>query len=205
MEISGGRRTSSVGSFVSVLIAMAIDISSHEPIIATMQHLELKIPPLIVLAIAAGLMWAIARTTPQWTLLYQAGFYSATLLLLGVAIMLIGVLAFRKASTTVDPRSPQSTSQVVRSGIYRFTRNLCTSHAGRAGCVDGVAVQGRRSSRANFLCALHHSVPDRAGGAGAGGEVWGGVRELSSVGEALALMLPTAVRHARNRSARRCR
>jgi protein-S-isoprenylcysteine O-methyltransferase Ste14 len=89
-----------------------------------MQHLELKIPPLIVLAIAAGLMWAIARATPQWTLLYPGRLLTAaTLLLLGVAIMLIGVLAFRKASTTVDPRSPQSTSQVVRSGIYRFTRN----------------------------------------------------------------------------------
>ncbi len=89
-----------------------------------MHHLELKVPPLIVLAIAAGLMWANARATPQWTLLYPGRLSAAaTLLLLGVAIMLIGVLAFRKASTTVDPRSPQSTSQIVRSGIYRFTRN----------------------------------------------------------------------------------
>src|SRR5678815_1380789 len=37
--------------------------------------------------------------------------------------MSMGVLAFRKASTTVDPRSPENTSQIVRSGIYRFTRN----------------------------------------------------------------------------------
>jgi protein-S-isoprenylcysteine O-methyltransferase Ste14 len=89
-----------------------------------MRYLELKIPPLIVLAIAASLMWAIARTTPHWVLLYPGRpFVSAALLVLGVAIMLLGVLAFRRASTTVDPRSPESTSRIVRSGIYRFTRN----------------------------------------------------------------------------------
>jgi protein-S-isoprenylcysteine O-methyltransferase Ste14 len=89
-----------------------------------MRHLELKIPPLIVLAIAALLMWAIARATPRWTLPYPGRLLAAgALLVLGIAIMSMGVLAFRKASTTVDPRSPENTSQIVRSGIYRFTRN----------------------------------------------------------------------------------
>jgi protein-S-isoprenylcysteine O-methyltransferase Ste14 len=89
-----------------------------------MRQLELKIPPLIVLAIAAGLMWAVARVTPHWTLLYPGRLLlAAALLILGIAIMLMGVLAFRDASTTVDPRSPEKTSAIVRSGIYRFTRN----------------------------------------------------------------------------------
>jgi protein-S-isoprenylcysteine O-methyltransferase Ste14 len=89
-----------------------------------MRYLELKIPPLIVLSIAALLMWAIARTTPHWTLLYPGRrLLAGALLVLGIAIVVMGVLAFRRASTTVDPRSPETTSRIVRSGIYRFTRN----------------------------------------------------------------------------------
>ncbi len=45
------------------------------------------------------------------------------MLALGIAVMSAGVLAFREANTTVDPRSPEDTSQIVGSGIYRFTRN----------------------------------------------------------------------------------
>ena len=37
--------------------------------------------------------------------------------------MLMGVRAFREANTTVDPRAPENASQIVGSGIYRFTRN----------------------------------------------------------------------------------
>jgi len=89
-----------------------------------MRYLELKIPPLIVLLIAALLMWAIARATPHWTLPYPGRrLLAAALLVLGIAIVLMGVLSFRKASTTVDPRSPETTSRIVSSGIYRFTRN----------------------------------------------------------------------------------
>lgn len=89
-----------------------------------MHHLELKIPPLIVLGIAAFLMWAIARATPQWTLLYPGRpLVAAALLVVGIAIMLLGVHAFRRARTTVDPRSPEQTSRIVDGGIYRYTRN----------------------------------------------------------------------------------
>jgi protein-S-isoprenylcysteine O-methyltransferase Ste14 len=89
-----------------------------------MQHLELKIPPLLVLAIAAFAMWAIARAAPLWTLLYPGRVLATTvLLILGFAVMLMGVLAFRRANTTVDPRFPEATSRVVSSGIYRVTRN----------------------------------------------------------------------------------
>jgi len=48
---------------------------------------------------------------------------AAALLISGIAIMVMGVLAFRKASTTVDPRFPETASHLVSSGIYRYTRN----------------------------------------------------------------------------------
>ena len=89
-----------------------------------MRHLELKVPPLIVVAIAALLMWAVARVTPRLTLLYPGRvLVAAALLISGIAIVLMGVLAFRKASTTVDPRFPENATHIVSSGIYRFTRN----------------------------------------------------------------------------------
>jgi protein-S-isoprenylcysteine O-methyltransferase Ste14 len=89
-----------------------------------MRHLELKVPPLIVVTIAALLMWAVARATPRLTLLYPGRvLVAAALLISGIAIMLTGVLAFRKASTTVDPRFPENASHIVSSGIYRVTRN----------------------------------------------------------------------------------
>lgn len=89
-----------------------------------MRQLELKIPPLIVLAIAALLMWSIARATPQLTLLYPGrSLAAAALLAVGIAVMLMGVLAFRRANTTVDPRSPEATSRIVSGGIYGLTRN----------------------------------------------------------------------------------
>jgi protein-S-isoprenylcysteine O-methyltransferase Ste14 len=89
-----------------------------------MSRLELKVPPLIVVAIAALLMWAVARAAPRLTLPYPGRvLVAAALLVSGIAIVLMGVLAFRKASTTVDPRFPESASHIVSSGVYRFTRN----------------------------------------------------------------------------------
>jgi protein-S-isoprenylcysteine O-methyltransferase Ste14 len=43
--------------------------------------------------------------------------------LLGVLICLSGVVSFRRAKTTVNPMKPDSTSSLVVSGIYRYTRN----------------------------------------------------------------------------------
>jgi protein-S-isoprenylcysteine O-methyltransferase Ste14 len=89
-----------------------------------MRQLELKVPPMIVLAIAALLMWAIAKAAPQWTVRFPGRTLIAVMLLvLGIAVVTMGVRAFSKASTTVDPRAPENASRVVRGGIYRLTRN----------------------------------------------------------------------------------
>ena len=89
-----------------------------------MRQLELKVPPLIVVAIAALLMWAVARAAPRLTLTYPGrAFVAAALLIAGIAVVVMGVRAFHRASTTVDPRFPDKASHIVSSGIYRFTRN----------------------------------------------------------------------------------
>jgi protein-S-isoprenylcysteine O-methyltransferase Ste14 len=89
-----------------------------------LSNLELKVPPLIVVAMAAVLMWAIAKAAPNLTLLYPGRVPVATaLLVVGITIVVMGVVAFRRSSTTVDPRFPQNASHIVSSGIYRYTRN----------------------------------------------------------------------------------
>jgi len=41
----------------------------------------------------------------------------------GLSIAWAGVMEFRNAKTTVDPRSPRATTTMVSSGIYRLSRN----------------------------------------------------------------------------------
>jgi protein-S-isoprenylcysteine O-methyltransferase Ste14 len=86
--------------------------------------LELRVPPVAVASVAALCMWMLSRWTPG----LERGEYwrlgtAALLLAAGVAVAVAGVLEFRRARTTVNPTTPQATSSMVQSGIYRHTRN----------------------------------------------------------------------------------
>ena len=89
-----------------------------------MKTLELKIPPLLLVVLFAVVMWLLAQWLPflvlplSWRLLF-----AGTFAISGVTVALAGVLAFRKADTTVDPRVPQQSSSLVIRGIYRYSRN----------------------------------------------------------------------------------
>jgi protein-S-isoprenylcysteine O-methyltransferase Ste14 len=48
---------------------------------------------------------------------------AAAIALAGIAFSAAGVLAFRRARTTVNPTRPEEATQLVRSGVYRITRN----------------------------------------------------------------------------------
>ena len=48
---------------------------------------------------------------------------ATALAIVGVAFDVAGLMAFRRAKTTVNPMKPQSTSSMVDSGVYRVTRN----------------------------------------------------------------------------------
>ncbi|WP_417704625.1 methyltransferase family protein [Rheinheimera aquimaris] len=89
-----------------------------------MKALELKIPPVALAVLFALAIWLLAQLTPSLAvpLLWRqvlAGIFTVT----GIVIALSGVLAFRKANTTVDPRVPQQSSSLVIRGIYRYSRN----------------------------------------------------------------------------------
>jgi protein-S-isoprenylcysteine O-methyltransferase Ste14 len=86
--------------------------------------LELKIPPLLVALILGALMWLVAHLTPGLTAaLPFGGVVAGAVLLAGVAVVLAGVVAFRRARTTVDPLHPDHASSIVTGGIYGLTRN----------------------------------------------------------------------------------
>jgi protein-S-isoprenylcysteine O-methyltransferase Ste14 len=86
--------------------------------------MELKIPPLVVVcAIAIGQWLCSARMvalsleipfrTPLASIVALCGFGFAT----------AGVLAFRRAKTTVDPTRPFATTTIVTTSVYRISRN----------------------------------------------------------------------------------
>lgn len=89
-----------------------------------MHSLELKIPPVAVgLAIAAA-MWLAAHLPPNWQLTGFARIAGAVVLgLAGIAVAGGGVVAFRRASTTVNPLKPETSAVLVDTGVYAFTRN----------------------------------------------------------------------------------
>jgi protein-S-isoprenylcysteine O-methyltransferase Ste14 len=86
--------------------------------------LEGRIPPVAVGLGMAAAMWLIDRATEVaeltggWPRPLAAGFC-----VLGALIAVAGVVSFRHARTTVDPTSPERASELVTSGVYRYTRN----------------------------------------------------------------------------------
>jgi len=86
--------------------------------------LELKIPPPAVTALVAGMMWGISKVTPPLDVPGVIRVVVAVLFVLtGACISLAGVVAFRREKTTINPMKPETTSALITSGIYRFSRN----------------------------------------------------------------------------------
>ena len=89
-----------------------------------MRSLELKVPPLVVVLAAAALVWVAARAVPAFGVTLPARrSLAAGLAVAGAVTSALGVAAFRRARTTVNPMRPESSSALVVSGIYRVTRN----------------------------------------------------------------------------------
>lgn len=92
-----------------------------------MSQLELKIPPPLVAAAMAGAMTAASVWLPPVLVLPLSPSVrvGAALVLVGVGACfdVAGLLAFKKAHTTVNPLAPNRSTAVVSTGVYRITRN----------------------------------------------------------------------------------
>jgi len=89
-----------------------------------MKYLELKIPPLALTLTIGLLMWLFSsqhiadKFNNTWSLAI-----AFVVLFTGAVFAIWGVIEFRKAKTTVDPRVPEQTKSLVVSGVYRLSRN----------------------------------------------------------------------------------
>ena len=81
-----------------------------------MKVLELKIPPIIIMALIGVIMWFVATLVPQLVLVIPGQVILAAIAgFTSIALILAGAIAFRVAGTTVNPMQPSNTSSLVTS------------------------------------------------------------------------------------------
>jgi protein-S-isoprenylcysteine O-methyltransferase Ste14 len=86
--------------------------------------LELKVPPAAVFVIVLAVMRGAAALVPAAEFsLHHAGRFAALAAVVGIAIGIAGIIAFRRHGTTVHPMRPETASAVVDTGIYGHSRN----------------------------------------------------------------------------------
>ena len=86
--------------------------------------LELKIPPVVVALITGACMWLAARAVPGIEVSFPGhDIVSGMVALSGGCMALLGVVAFSRADTTINPMKPGSSTSLVVTGIYSVTRN----------------------------------------------------------------------------------
>ena len=85
--------------------------------------LEHTVPPPLIGALCAILMWLICGMPPLTGRPPLLLIPALALVVLGLTVDAAGVLSFRRARTTVNPFAPERTVNIVSSGIYRLSRN----------------------------------------------------------------------------------
>jgi protein-S-isoprenylcysteine O-methyltransferase Ste14 len=88
------------------------------------QVLELRIPPPVVAALIAGAMWGISAAAPVIDVPGPARTAVAAILALAGGVFVTwAMISFLRARTTINPMKPEATSSLVRTGVYRISRN----------------------------------------------------------------------------------
>jgi len=89
-----------------------------------MRTLEARIPPPVIALGFAVLIWWIARYLPRIEIGPEFKvFMVSALLFIGAFFDLSGLVTFFRARTTVNPISPHKATALVKTGIYKITRN----------------------------------------------------------------------------------
>lgn len=85
---------------------------------------ELRIPPLALTVAVVAAMVGTAHWLPDWRASWPGSTAAAAVVgVVGVLLAVLGVYEFRRARTTVNPLTPDNASRVVKSGVFRFSRN----------------------------------------------------------------------------------
>jgi protein-S-isoprenylcysteine O-methyltransferase Ste14 len=89
-----------------------------------MRSLEMKVPPPVVGILIAAAMWGVSTLGPRLAMAPEPRTAAVAILVIaGVCFDLLGLLAFRRARTTINPLKPELSSALVTRGVYRLTRN----------------------------------------------------------------------------------
>lgn len=89
-----------------------------------MNVLEHRIPPPLVVLLIAASMWLVSDVSPVVEISRVVQTRVAGALALAAAVVAgLGLTAFRRAGTTIDPVRIERTSTLVTHGIYSVTRN----------------------------------------------------------------------------------
>lgn len=90
----------------------------------SLNYLETKIPPPILTAIFAILMWLASSFSNNALLGNELrATMSVICFVVGFSIAALGIVGFIRAKTTINPLEPKETTSLVSSGIYMYTRN----------------------------------------------------------------------------------
>lgn len=86
--------------------------------------LALKVPPPVQALTFGFLMWLVDRQLPGGQSVFGMQLpVAVAFAVAGVALVVTSMLAFRRASTTVDPFHPDEASNLVVNGVFQFSRN----------------------------------------------------------------------------------
>lgn len=101
---------------------MAEQINQAENPHPSLSFFRLKIPPLVYLLLGGSLIYVASRRRDsepktRWRWL------GLPFLVLGLALDIHALLAFRRRQTTPNPLQPENAKHLVIEGAYRFTRN----------------------------------------------------------------------------------
>ena len=89
-----------------------------------MLDLKLKIPPLLLTLLFGLAMWVISESSVLIEIPVVVSLcLSFALFTLGATVLISAVVSFRFAKTTVNPLLPSESTVLVKSGVYKFSRN----------------------------------------------------------------------------------
>ncbi|WP_404417147.1 methyltransferase family protein [Marinospirillum sp.] len=89
-----------------------------------MALLHTRVPPLLLTLLLLLALWLLSWVTPEFQVYHPVRFLVAGLMLaVGSYFCIAGVLGFRRANTSVDPRNPEAASNLVTGGVYQISRH----------------------------------------------------------------------------------
>ncbi|MCB1984174.1 MAG: isoprenylcysteine carboxylmethyltransferase family protein, partial [Nitrosomonas sp.] len=89
-----------------------------------MYRLTLLIPPALLLIVFATMMWLIGVFFPFLSLNQERQLWVPLLIIMaGIFLIIMSSITFVRLKTTLNPMKPESSSTLIKTGLYRYSRN----------------------------------------------------------------------------------